>query len=116
MTVEKEFTTPFGIALIVKVGVSNIPPLQMYPQCVDLRCEDAGEEQNGLGVCKSHPDLFLVEGLVFNTRFIPGDSFNGNKPLPVVKKSRVGWGIGEEEPNDERPYTCSAAKLPNVRT
>lgn len=112
MTVEKELTTPFGIALYVEVGVSISSELDSHGSCIDLRCEDTGEEQDCLGVGKSYPHLFLVEGLILDTRLVSRDPFYGNKPLPVIKESGVGWRIGEEHPDDNRPDACSAAKLP----
>lgn len=79
---------------------------------MNSRCKDTRKEQDCLWVGKRHPHLFLVEGFVLDTRFVSGDSFNSNETLPVVEKSRVGWRIGEEEPDDDRPYACCAAKLP----
>ena len=90
MTVEKELTTPFGIALVCvnRVSVWLVPYTAMRLG-VDLRRKDTYEEQDSLGVREAHPHLLLVKSLVLNSRLVAGNPFDSYHSLAVAQEPRV---------------------------
>lgn len=93
--VEKEFTTPLGIALIVLVlaflgiVVGHVVFHSSWLKRISnrtkyLRCEYRGEKQKSLGIDESHQSLLSVKSLVLYTYLVPGNSLHGNESLTMT--------------------------------
>lgn len=117
MMVEKELTTPFGIALwwsAFSIGdiTTMLNAIRRASGCV--RCEHADEKKYSLGVFEYQPNLVYVEVLVLDAGPIPGNSFDRDEFLAVVQKLGVRGRVGEDEPDDRRPKCCETTQLSSV--
>jgi hypothetical protein len=92
MMVEKELTTPLGMALILRLELlyPHFRAIRSKAHRWDLRSKNTGEDKNGLGVRETSNDLSFVKMLVLNTSFIVRDTLNSNQSLAMVEEDRIG--------------------------
>lgn len=83
--VEKELTTPFGMALFQL----NQHETEQMCSTDDSRCEDTDENENSLGIKETQLDLTLIKGLVFNAHVVTRNAFDSDKSLTLREKAGI---------------------------
>jgi hypothetical protein len=107
MIVEKEFTTPLGMALF-EVCKPNI----RYRRCRGhLRCEDTDEDQDRLRVEETQFDLTLVERFVLDSSLVASNTLDSNESLALVKKGCIRRRVGQYYPYNQGPDARGASEL-----
>lgn len=64
----------------------------------DLRCEDAYEYQDGLGIQETQLDLALIEILVFDTHVVAGNALDRQDLLALSEEACIRWSVGKTDP------------------
>lgn len=106
---EKEFTTPLGIAL--RYSQPCDVPCTTEASLHNSRGEDTGEDQEGFGINEAPLDLRFVERLVLDPGLVASDSLDRDKALAVVEEGGVRGRVREDEPDGEGPNTGRSSKL-----
>lgn len=84
MTVEKELTTPFGIALeITSVNATWNKGRE------HVRSKYRCKQEEGFGVHKGHTSLGLVEFLILDTHFVTGYTLHSDETLTMIQEAGV---------------------------
>lgn len=77
----------------------------------DIRSKHADEEQDGLRVCETCPDLAVVEVLVLDAHLVSGNPLDRDETLAVAEEVGVGRRVGQEKPDDQGPQTSHSSEL-----
>ena len=80
MIVEKELTTPFGMAL------NYVSIMLLRWKFGDLRSKHTGEDEQSLGIQEPQLDLLGVEGGIFDSSIVCCHSLDGDEAFAVGEK------------------------------
>lgn len=108
--VEKELTTPLGIALC-QISTETTDWDIVDKIGGHVRRKDRNKEEDCLGVCQGHRHLLLVERLVLDSGLIARNALHRNETLALVEKPGAGRGIRKQEPDHHRPNASCTPKL-----